>query len=987
MRGSAGDLGRWKLVELALLVCAAAVFVVFSSGLRDVRLYFPVAEAPVAPKLPDDPSARDRDAVLVVKVVTEDGALVEGARVTVLSLRGDEAFLAAAALTKKDGLANLSGMPRGEVFVLAEARGRQRASTRLVLLADPRATTLTLRAAHELVVSAVDEARAPIPGATVEVLGGDPLPYRARTDPAGVATVVRLGPPPWNVRVSAPGYETVERSAVSTPGLAVVLRALGAVEVSVILPSKEPAPGATVLVVGPRIWPARKATTSDDGKVRIAGLPGGTYDFSATLGDLVSETALAFPVAERQTAELTLALGEGRRVAVSVVDATGDEPRGVPGARVTLAEDGIAAFPRTGVTDGDGLVTVGPVTSRSASVLVRADGYVPRGALVPARLEGPLVVSVVKGGTLVGEVVDARGDPVRGASIEVVGVDPDGMPIDETPERMAWADANAAWALPGPRALIPAGELGVMPGPIPRIPRDGERPALPTPALPEGVEPWVSDTAGHFRANPVTPGRVRAIVRHPGYVEGTSEPVDLAPGGEARVKVVLRTGASLSGRVLDEGGRPVAGARVEVAALHGSLVRATMTADDGTFAFAAVPGEISLSVARPEAIDAPVVKKHLSLRDDEDRTLDVILPSPREPVELRVLDDRGYPLANAQIGVVSLTPDVPLRTTRFSANDGTATVLDARGLSLRLVVSLPGHATHVETVGAAGAELSIRLRRGVMVMGEVRTRGGRDPVEGAEVTVLGEVGERRARTDADGRYSVRDLAPGKARIVVTKKGYAAFDKGVVIPDVDADRTADLDRVVLEEAGAVEGEVVDDRGEPVVGARVAEGNAPAYLPIGPLPRGVAVTNARGRFKLEDVTAGDVVLEAYAADRGRGREKVRVSRGETTREVRIRLDEAVAAKEDASAGGVAVTLMESGDAGARIVSIRHVAPGSEAERAGLRKDDVIVSIDREAPRSLEDARRRLSGPLGDDLSLQIERAGEPKLLRIPRERVRR
>jgi len=152
--------------------------------------------------------------------------------------------------------------------------------------------------------------------------------------------------------------------------------------------------------------------------------------------------------------------------------------------------------------------------------------------------------------------------------------------------------------------------------------------------------------------------------------------------------------------------------------------------------------------------------------------------------------------------------------------------------------------------------------------------------------------------------------------------------------------------------------------------------------------VAITNAKGKFTLTDVPEGDVVLEAYASERGRGRERaVRVRRGETTRDVRIRLDEEAAAKEGPAAGGVAITLGESGARTKRTITILHVAPGSEAERAGLMPDDVIRSIDRHAPESLEDARKRLSGPLGDDVILELVRDGEGVTVRLSRERVRR
>ena len=83
-----------------------------------------------------------------------------------------------------------------------------------------------------------------------------------------------------------------------------------------------------------------------------------------------------------------------------------------------------------------------------------------------------------------------------------------------------------------------------MPGPIPPIPH-GESVA-PSPLLRKGgeappPEPWVSNRDGNFSVGPVTPGRVRAIVRHPGYVEGSSDLVTLAAGGIAHVHVVLHS--------------------------------------------------------------------------------------------------------------------------------------------------------------------------------------------------------------------------------------------------------------------------------------------------------------------------------------------------------------------------------------------------------------------------------------------------------------
>ena len=118
-------------------------------------------------------------------------------------------------------------------------------------------------------------------------------------------------------------------------------------------------------------------------------------------------------------------------------------------------------------------------------------------------------------GTLAGRVIDANGDPIDGASIEVVGTDLDGMPVSETPRLLMYKQTNFRWALAGPAPLIPAGELGVMPGPIPPIPRENGPIAPTVVGAPDGgVEqsaeeftPWVNARRRNVRGQP---GNARA---------------------------------------------------------------------------------------------------------------------------------------------------------------------------------------------------------------------------------------------------------------------------------------------------------------------------------------------------------------------------------------------------------------------------------------------------------------------------------------------
>src|SRR5205085_10605829 len=149
----------------------------------------------------------------------------------------------------------------------------------------------------------------------------------------------------------------------------------------------------------------------------------------------------------------------------------------------------------------------------SASLSARADEYVPKSAV---RVEDPpppeVKLALVRGGVLIGKIKDTRGYAVDGATIRVVGTDSDGMPIDEDPQRTSFRQAPFTQTLAGPSPLIPAGQLGVMPGPVPPIPHGPAYqsmsfgPARSTAIAPNaasgGDEGWVSGRDGSFTAKP-----------------------------------------------------------------------------------------------------------------------------------------------------------------------------------------------------------------------------------------------------------------------------------------------------------------------------------------------------------------------------------------------------------------------------------------------------------------------------------------------------
>ena len=933
-------------------------------------------------------SLGQRDAALRVQVLGDEGGALQDALVRVFLVQDEQAALAAETRSNAAGVTDFASLPRGDAWVLVYAAGRARVSTPVRLVEGRREARVVLPEAHALDVTVIDGAERPIVGAAIEVVSADPLVSPGRSDEQGLSRHDRLGGGPFVVRVRAPGYDEVVHQAVAPGALRVKLERMGALLVSVVDEDGHGMPEATVLVAGPSLWPARSATTDANGTVRIGGLKAGVYDLKARTGSRVSATEIGVSLRQAEDKAIRLALEPGRMAKISVVDGVEAGAAPVPSASVVLAEQGLSSFPLEGTTDAQGVVVLGPVAKGSASVSARAPGFVPRGAVLLAPDKSELRVPLARGGTVVGEVVDDRGDPVEGAFIEIVGVDDEGMPIDETASVDAFQGQHFASVLGGPRPLLPVGELGVMAGPVPDLPHAGVQ-ATPAPPHVEH-DPWRSAAEGRFHCAPVAPGRIRVIARHAEYVEGLGDAVSLRAGGEVRARVVLRRGGLLTGRVLEEDRTPVSGARVEIAAIQGALARTLFASKDGSFELASVPEEVLVSVARPGALADVVARVVVSVPNGERRRIEVLLPKPRDAMTIRVVDDRGYPVSRVEVKAVALDPKVSLWRTIFTNDDGEAALPDAVGLALRLTLLRPTKAPRIELVDPAPPTFSLVLREGIEATGMVTSRDGRDRVSGAEITLYTLSGARRSRTDSEGRFVVKDLAMGRVRMVVTHPRHARAE--VVREVADATRVA-LDPIDLDEAGEVSGEVVDEAGAPLVGARVASGTVPSYLPIGPLPTDVAVTDKNGHFVLRGVAAGEAHIEAYLADRGRAAaDHVDVVPGRSTDDVRITFaGEPTTVVEPKGAGSIAVTLAERTEDGKKHLVVILVAANSEAELAGVEPGDRLTAVNGRVVRSLESARESLSGPLAEDVALELSRdqgsGWRPWMVRVRRERVRR
>lgn len=984
-RGGGGAEGDTVLSLVSVWV-AALVCLLFACTLRDTparELWMPQSDAP---ELPAD--VGDRAAALAVTVLDEAGVPAEGVLLRVFSVVGDEVYLAASKVTGPDGRAHIPRLPSGETWVLAEKDGLARTSRRVVLEPGDRELELTLQAAETFEVVVVDPMQRPIRGVDVSLYSSDPLAHETKTDERGLARFTSLPPPPFAVEVVARGFDAkfIPKLTLDDSPLFVKLSRLGGLEIRVIDQAQKPVVGATVLVAGSTLWPARSAETNDAGRITVSGLPRGFYDIRAQQGHLISDTETGVLLADGEIKEVELVLIPGTSVTVTVTDGEAEDAPPIEGANVALVEGGVSSFPLYGRTNAGGVVVLGPIAGLDAAVSARAEGYVARSAVPLEEGQTEVQISLLRGGVVVGDVVDEDDYPVEGARLEVVGVDLDGMPIVESSDTAGFREDHFDFALPGATPLVPAGELGVMPV-VPDIPFEMRGGLVVARTARTGV-PWVSARDGTFTLSGVTPGRIRVVARHPGYVEGISEAVQLEPGGEADVRVVMRRGGVLEGRVLEQDRTPVAGARVEVAAVVGSLERITFTADDGSFAFAALPTEVVISVARPDAPEHIVERLTVDIPPDERREIEILLPEPRAPVLVRVLDDRGYPLGRVEVHASSLEPQTPLIKTLFTNDNGEAELLDARGLPLRFVISRRGYGPAASEIDPAPAVVDLTMFPGLNASGTVETKWG--VVADAYLTLLTPTGADATRSDAEGAFTFRDLAPGPARLMVVAEGHVPIEIDVPIQGDGYRDDVDLGKIELDPAGTVKGTVVDENGDPVAGARIASGRVPTYLPLGELPVGIVAADRHGQFTLGGLAEGAHTIEAYKVGYGRSAAQVKVRANDTGPEIQIELveDPEVDVTRVGAQASLAVTLSESTESGARVIVFEHVPLRGEAQRAGILAGDRFLACDGVPIRTLEQARRSLNGPVTEDFVVELGRPPDHRWrVRVRREHLRR
>lgn len=553
----------------------------------------------------------------------------------------------------------------------------------------------------------------------------------------------------------------------------------------------------------------RVERTDDDGLARFEGLPPGAANVLTG-----RETAADVDLVAGQGQHLTIPLPRGVDVRGRVVDT---DERPVAGATVWLSVSvNSDDCEPAAVSDALGAFTIrgaGP----GSNVMATAPGL---GCVKVTRVQSEVVLMVrAAPGTLVGTVVDAQGQPVAGARV-LLGVTND---FEGDHRRF----------------------VGVI----------------------HGQDLWPSrfvrsDAAGRFCSEglPALPWPV--WVGAPGFATAW-QVVPVSADAPTAVTIRLTAGATVSGRVTDAAGRPMAGVTVDawpelppphqliglgMTALSASPLwgrRSAITGEDGAYRFQRVtPGTMQLHAWHRDGH----VMEACELADGQSFVWDAVLVAEAasgEPLHGTLVDDRGEALTGWTVRVdrpesphagnwISVrdggsfrTNRVPAGAQRLFAKPYTPMLGDEVDLGLHDVANCP-----LRLVVPGAQVPTARVRGRIVPTADLR------PERCAVwLTRLARRDAVRVLCDAEGRYAAGPLQAGDYRLRVEVARGATFAIGTFAVGRGGD--TDAGTFLLPRTGTLVVTLVDAAGKRLVDGWVV------VWPVGDEDRGGFLEHREGR----------------------------------------------------------------------------------------------------------------------------------------------
>ena len=541
---------------------------------------------------------------------------------------------------------------------------------------------------------------APVKGAEVELRSWlSSLTWSATTNGDGIAKLTGIGAGSSPLVVRAPGYAqaAIMFGRSGNPDVvdhaALTLARGAALAGRVVDGDGKPVANARVVAMNaseplPVVDPDRDAVvTNADGAFAIPTLSAGTWRLTATAGTFAPTTSAPFALdGEHARSGIELRLVAGAVVRGTVVD-HGGAP--VPSAEVSVVVHGYVPWRarRQAFTDATGAFSIGGLEPRAVDVVAWHDSGTS--AIVPADLEAnrdqTLALALEVSRTITGTVVDHRGQPIADAQV-IAMPDADraawairggqetmtdqaggfrfaGLPDGGYRVRAARPSASEAtlWSSDGVATTPNAAPIQIT------VPADGRargkiqfadgKPVTAFTLRLDSAGPLPIASADGAFVISAAAGTYDLTVSGPSFVTITKQ-VTIAEAADTDAGTLTVTpGRSISGRVLDENGVPVAHATVAAGALLSGggaelLIKSesiaekdTETDAQGRYVLAGFPpGSLTVVAGKPNARRSASVQLPAS---PDSVTLDLVVAATSS-LEGKVTRG-GQPLADAHV--------------------------------------------------------------------------------------------------------------------------------------------------------------------------------------------------------------------------------------------------------------------------------------------------------------------------------------------------
>ena len=602
--------------------------------------------------------------------------------------------------TEADGAFAFDGLIGRDYRIEATVGERYAGPARLRLTDNPAPVTLRMRQAGTVDVTVTErDSGAPVNAAEVELRSGlSSLTWRATTNRDGIARLTGVGAGSSPLVVRADGYapsammfgrsgnlDLVEHAALS-------LARGAALSGRVVTADGAPVANARVVATNaseplPLVDPGRDAVVTDaTGAFSIAALSAGTWRITATAEPYAPTTSAPFALdGHHARSDVELAIGPGAVLHGVVTDSAGAP---VPAAEVSVVVHGYVPWRarRQAFTDSTGEFSIAGLERRAVDVVARHDRGASAIASIDLTGDRELALKLEPSRVVTGTVVDHRGQPIADAQVILV---PDGGSID----RGAWTvrgvqettserggefrfsglpsgsfRVRAARPSASEAALWLATGVATQPNAAPItvfVPADGRAfgkvqlaDGAPVKAFSVAVDNARALVASDGAFSISAPAGTYALtINGPDFVTTTRD-VTITEGTDTDVGTFTVTaGRSVSGRVSDRDGLPVAHATVAAGALlsgggaelfipsESIAAKATQTDEDGRFLLAGFPpGSLTVVAGRADTGRSASIQLPASA---DSVTLDLVVAATSR-LEGKI-SRNGAPLADAHV--------------------------------------------------------------------------------------------------------------------------------------------------------------------------------------------------------------------------------------------------------------------------------------------------------------------------------------------------